>query len=310
MNSIVSINILNFNTFDKSCVCIDSCLKQHGVNYQVLLIDNASTDDSFLRLQQKYGDKLLYLQTGKNYGFAGGNNIGVKHCIDLGIRFALLLNSDTELIGNECLANLMGIIQQKNCAIVAPTIFDVTRKGLIKHNNDYMYNQLLRKVGILPKIIKVSDKIEKVCEAHGSALLVDCQKFIEVGGFPEHYFMYCEESTFAKKILWSGYDILWYKDEQNYILHHHDKTGKVDSWREILMGRNRSLEFHENKKGKCMLWGLIYYLFKFKMYLIGRKNSEMFYYTGMCLGDSLVKKNYSKYECYQNGVEIRNSFKL
>lgn len=65
MNSIVSINILNFNTFDKSCVCIDSCLKQHGVNYQVLLIDNASTDDSFLRLQQKYGDKLLYLQTGK-----------------------------------------------------------------------------------------------------------------------------------------------------------------------------------------------------------------------------------------------------
>ena len=62
-----------------------------------------------------------------------------------------LLNSDTELIGNDCLSNLINVILKfDSCAIVSPTIFDVTKKGLLKHSNDYNYNKLLRSVNILP----------------------------------------------------------------------------------------------------------------------------------------------------------------
>ena len=309
MDYIVSINILNYNTYEKSCVCIDSCLRQQNIGFQVLLIDNASTDDSFNQLKQKYGNKLSYLQTGKNLGFAGGNNFGVMHCLKNGIKYAFLLNSDTELIGNDCLANLINVIMKfDRCAIVSPTIFDVTKKGLLKHSNDYNYNKLLRCINILPRIERLSGNIEKVSEAHGSALLVDCQRFIDVGGFPEHYFMYCEESTFAKKTLWAGFDILWYQSNSNYILHHHDKTGNVDSWREILMGRNRSLEYHENCRGKTHLWSFIYYLFELKMYVLGIRTKNMSYYKGMKLGDKLYKQNYSEENCFLNGLEIKNTF--
>lgn len=132
MDYIVSINILNYNTYEKSCVCIDSCLRQQNIGFQVLLIDNASTDDSFNQLKQKYGNKLSYLQTGKNLGFAGGNNLGVMHCLKNGIKYAFLLNSDTELIGNDCLSNLISVIMKfDGCAIVSPTIFDVTKSGLL-----------------------------------------------------------------------------------------------------------------------------------------------------------------------------------
>lgn len=305
----VSINVLNYNTYDKSRICIDSCLKQKGEYFRVLLIDNCSTDDSFERLKSLYGDRIDYLQTGKNYGFAGGNNIGVKYALSKSIDYALLLNSDTELVGCELLSKLLKVIAHNSrCAVVAPTIFDVTQRGRIEHTHDYLYNKLLRKIGVLPSNLIVSPDICQVSEAHGSALLVDCKKFMEVGGFPEHYFMYCEESTFAKNVLWAGYNILWLKHKKNFILHHHDKSGAVDSWREILMGRNRSLEYHENRKHKSWLWFLIYNLFKLKMYLWGKRTKNLAYYKGMCLGDLLYRKGYSKEECFSNGINILNTF--
>lgn len=309
MNIKVSINILNYNTYEKSCVCIDSCLKQEGVNYQILLVDNASTDDSFSKLKERYGDRIVYLQTGKNFGFAGGNNKSIEYCLANGVKYALLLNSDTELKGSALLKELISIVEQnERCAVVSPTIYDVTKAGLLKHTNDYAYNRYLRMCGILPKNNKISDSLETVSEAHGSALLVDCECFKEVGGFPEHYFMYCEESTLAKKILWSQHEILWYKNDINHILHHHDKSKSTDSWREFLMGRNRSIEYHEAYKKHNWSWVIIYNLFKLKMYFLGMKTKNMNYYNGMKTGDIMCKSGYSFDECYQHGVDIRNSY--
>ena len=305
----ISINILNYNTFENSCRCIDSCLKQTGGNYRILLIDNASTDDSFNQLKAKYGDSIDYFQTGDNYGYAGGNNKGVEYCYKKGVKYALLLNSDTELIGNKLFLELINVINShKNCAVVSPTIYDITKRGPIKHTNDYLYNKLLRYIHILPKTRVISENVSQVSEAHGSALLVDCTCFMEVGGFPEHYFMYCEESTFAKKILWAGYEILWYKSDDSYINHHHDKAGKIDPWREFLMGRNRAIEYFENRSYHSFLWLFVYRLFQFKMCIEGMKSHNIHYYQGMRNGEMLMKNKSSQKYCYQEGIKILHDY--
>lgn len=284
----ISINILNYNTFEKSCVCIDSCLKQIGLKFQILLIDNASTDDSFEKLKLKYGDRIHYLQTGKNYGFAGGNNKGVEYCLQNNIQYAFLLNSDTELIGKTLLSDLINIIKSyPDCAIVSPTIYDITKKGHKKHLNDYLYNKLLRIIGVLPHIYSISENIQLISEAHGSALLVDCKCFLQSGGFPEHYFMYCEESTLSKKILWNNFKIYWYIDDNNCIYHHHDKTENVAPWREFLMGRNRAIEYFENKKNHNILWYLIYAIFKLRISFRCMKTKRFHYFLGMKEGEKL-----------------------
>jgi GT2 family glycosyltransferase len=93
----VSIIIVNYNTFELTCSCIDSVLKYtNNLSYEIILVDNASTEcspDLFLR---KFPVVKL-IKNPVNTGFTGGNNQGIQ--IAKG-DVVLLLNSDVELTEN------------------------------------------------------------------------------------------------------------------------------------------------------------------------------------------------------------------
>lgn len=308
MNEVkVFINVLNYNTYNKTKLCIDSCLKQKGVAYRVLLIDNCSTDNSYIKLRTLYGDKIDYLQTGENYGYAKGNNIGVEYSKKKYSKYTLILNSDTELVGDFLVRELVETIEKNpDFGIVAPLIYDVTQYGLQLNTNDSVYYKVLRLAGVLPAKKRIDSKKELINYAQGSALLVDNENFVAIGGFPEHYFMYCEESTFAKKTLWRGKSICWCKDDDNHVLHHHDRTAEIVPWREFLKGRNLGIEYYENRgKHHPIRWRLVYNIFKIWLQLHGK----VYLYKGMKDAKKIHKRNFSHKQCYDEAVKIRNSYK-
>jgi len=93
----LSIIIINYNTFTLTSKCIASIReKLLDVEYEIVLVDNASLecDPKFFKLQ--FPDIHLIISK-TNSGFAGGNNLGIKHARG---EYILLLNSDTELINN------------------------------------------------------------------------------------------------------------------------------------------------------------------------------------------------------------------
>lgn len=308
----VSINILNYNTFEKSCICIDSCLKQKGVDYRILLVDNCSSDDSYLKLRALYGDKIQYLQTNHNYGFAKGNNISVYESLQSGYNVSLLLNSDTELIGQYLLRDLLDTMNSiMNCNVVSPVIFDVTHEGFVLHSNDSYYLKALRFFNVLPNNKEYGDFAE-LSEAHGSAMLVKNEEFLKVGGFPEHYFMYGEESTFAKKILWSGSIILGVKNSKNYILHHHDKSNKIEGWRLYLMARNRGLEYFENRHVKSFAWDVVMFSFLVVQFIRCVFVWDWTYMIGIRDSWLLFKNNgvHYKESCFEQAVSKKKLIKV
>lgn len=63
-------------------------------NYEVVVVDNGSTDDSVEAISRQYPDVTL-LQTGANLGYAGGNNIGIRWAMEHGVGYVLILNNDT-----------------------------------------------------------------------------------------------------------------------------------------------------------------------------------------------------------------------
>lgn len=303
MIKMVSVNILNYNTYEKTRNCIRSCLGQEGIEYKIILVDNNSTDDSFERLREEFQDKIEYLQNKDNYGYAKGNNLGIKFCVKEGIRYTLILNSDISLVGKDLLRKLYDLISRnKTFGIIAPQIYNVTKNGLVLNQNDSLYLKLLRIFKILPENHTISENLCTVSEAQGSALLVDNDLFLKLGGFPEHFFMYGEESYFSKKILWTGKKIVWFKDEENYVLHHHDKSGNIPNWRLYLMGRNRALEYYENKGLAQIRWFLVFKLFE----MFSVKGSKMKpYRSGIQKAKQLMKTHATAEKIYIDGKNAK-----
>lgn len=90
----VSIIIVNYNTYKYTAKCIDSVIRfTKGVNYQIILVDNASTECSPDVFKQEF-PAIELIKSEVNSGFTGGNNLGIEKAKG---DYILLLNSDTEL---------------------------------------------------------------------------------------------------------------------------------------------------------------------------------------------------------------------
>jgi GT2 family glycosyltransferase len=93
----LSIVIINYNTYQLTCNCILSIKeKLQDLSYEIILVDNASTECNPQLFKQKFPDINL-IASAVNTGFTGGNNIGIAQTKG---DHLLLLNSDTELINN------------------------------------------------------------------------------------------------------------------------------------------------------------------------------------------------------------------
>lgn len=93
----LSIIIINYNTFQLTCNCIQSLYdKLMGMEFEIVLVDNASVECDPNLFKEKFpGIKMI--KSTVNTGFTGGNNLGVENATG---EYLLLLNSDTELLNN------------------------------------------------------------------------------------------------------------------------------------------------------------------------------------------------------------------
>ena len=74
-----SIIIVNYQTYQLTKDTIKSIIdKHHSFNYEIIVVDNASKDDSLVKLQKDFKDKVKFIASKENNGFAAGNNLAIK----------------------------------------------------------------------------------------------------------------------------------------------------------------------------------------------------------------------------------------
>jgi len=91
MDPLVSVVITNFNGKQFLEPCLSSLYRQSASNFEIILVDNGSTDGSTGFVREKFPD-VSVIETGKNLGFAGGTNVGIRASRG---KFILTLNNDT-----------------------------------------------------------------------------------------------------------------------------------------------------------------------------------------------------------------------
>lgn len=206
----LSIIIVNFNTKDILKNCLDSAMKNsEGVDYEVIVVDNASSDGS-QDLVRKEFSRVKLICNRENLGFAKANNQGIKAAKG---KYLLLLNSDTILLDKVLVKALSFIEDRKDAGIVGCKVLnpDRTLQFSCYHFPGFMMELLfftkdIIKSGNNPfayyRYMKYWDHgtIRKVDCLAGCFLLIKKEVFDEAGYLDEKFFMYHEDSEFCLRV--------------------------------------------------------------------------------------------------------------
>lgn len=193
--------ILNFNGYEDTSNCISSLQLISYLNYQIIVVDNDSSDNSLQLLIKKFPD-IVFLKTENNKGYAGGMNIGVKYALGNNAEYILLSNNDIVFEEN-FLSQLVDTFQNnQNIGIVSPKVLYMHNKDLIYcAGGEFKYylccgvNRFQGKPDS-----DFGNKAEIITHAEGSCLLVKAEVFQKVGLLNEKYFMYFEDVEFSQRV--------------------------------------------------------------------------------------------------------------
>lgn len=91
----VGIVISNYNGWQDTVQCLESLDKQTYRDFEIILLDDASTNDSVEQLRPHLPANTVFLPQQANIGFAAANNVGIRRALADGCNWVLLLNNDT-----------------------------------------------------------------------------------------------------------------------------------------------------------------------------------------------------------------------
>lgn len=249
----VSIIILNWNGWKDTIKCLESLFKVSYPNYNVILIDNNSTDNSIKMIRQyctnklKFKEKVYFnakesaklweyfigevnnlnpkknsshlkftiIKNDRNYGFAEGNNIGMRYALkNLDPNYILLLNNDT-VVDKEFLNEMIKAIKNKQeIGFVGPKVYYYNyngRRDIINFAGGRL-NLLkgsTRHIGIAESDRRQYDQIKKVDYVEGSCILIKREVLEKVGLMDTRYFAYWEENDLCMRGLKQNYFCLY-----------------------------------------------------------------------------------------------------
>lgn len=199
----VSIIIVNYNTPELTENCINSIISQtQGICYEIIIIDNASTDNSNLILSADR--RINFIQSPKNGGFGYGNNLGMK--IAKGNYF-MLLNSDTLLQNNAILEFYKFAIAHGDKFIYGCYMQD----NMGNYANSFHFFPAFTILQFLKRLIFKPDqtpdytnkKVECIC---GADMFFSRKAYEDCGGFDENIFLYGEEGELQYRLKQHGYN--------------------------------------------------------------------------------------------------------
>lgn len=202
----ITIIIVNWNGKKDTIECLNSLQTIEFDNFDVLVVDNGSVDDSVQEISRRFPE-VTVVATGKNLGFAEGNNIGILDAIKRGAEYVFLLNNDTVVDQNI----LNALYRASRCvndgAIIGAKILYYSDPTMIWYAGARWDSRHLKfhHIGLREHDGEAYEKIAETDYICGCALFAHVNIFERVGLLDERFFLMFEETDFCYRAQRQGY---------------------------------------------------------------------------------------------------------
>lgn len=241
----LSVITVNYNGLRDTCALLDHLTFDHN-DTEVIVVDNGSANNEAETIASRYAN-VKCIRSERNLGFAGGNNLGIRHAQG---KYLFFVNNDTEVSMNDIDMLIKRIDTSEHIGIVCPKIrffygdrhiqyAGFTPMSLITCRN--------RGIGYDEADIGQYDTPRQTAFAHGAAMMARRDTVNKVGLIPECYFLYYEEMDWSMMMKRNGYQI-WYEPSATVYHKESQSTGANSPLKTYYLTRNRLLFIKRNSE--------------------------------------------------------------
>ena len=267
----LSFIIINYNTTALTIKCIQSIYQFTKSNtFEVILIDNASADQSIKTIEEQFHDIQLVRNT-ENIGFGRANNQGIQMANG---KYIFLLNSDTALT-SDAAATFFQYLEEEshhNVACCGGVLVKPNGDNQVSYGNFPTVTEAIASLGFLrlfkehfnrylsSGVFNFSDVIRPVDYICGADLFLRKSVLHNIGSFDPDFFLYFEETELCYRIRKAG--LMTMLLPQVTIIHHEGASQDFDKFNEFRLlhyARSRRLYFKKTgNKISAMVINKIY----------------------------------------------------
>ena len=205
----VTVIVLNWNGKVDTLECLGSLAKLDYPNFKIVVVDNASSDNSVVEIRAKFPEVVI-LETGDNLGFAGGNNVGIRWALQDGTDYILILNNDTIVAHDLLNAFVSAAKQQKDKAVLGAKIYFFDTPDMIWFAGGVWVKEQNKFIHLGWKQHDCSDfaNISETDYITGCAMFIHADIFNDIGLLDEKFFLVYEETDWCYRAKARGYKCL------------------------------------------------------------------------------------------------------
>lgn len=186
---LVSIVILNYNAGDLLLNCVKSVFDTKYDNFEVIVVDNVSTDNSHIKCKEKF-EKIHLIQNKKNLGYCEGNNVGIQNSNG---EYVVILNPDT-VVEPTWLSELLSAYEKHGEGLYQPKILSLYKKNVLQSTGNMLHVfgfGFARDKGVID--VNQRNKIEQIGYASGTCLFTSLNVIKKIGLFDPFLFLYHDD---------------------------------------------------------------------------------------------------------------------
>lgn len=204
----IAIIVLNWNGKENTCECLESLRYIDYRNYEIIVVDNASTDGSQKFLEKNFPGVLL-VKNKKNLGFGGGLNVGIIEAIGRGADYVLCLNNDV-VVDKDILTELVKVGEiGTEIGGLCPMEYDYNQPNRIICAGGVARFFLGKVFGYGESDKGQFNKVRETWLLSGPAMMLKIHAILDVGTFDTSYFYGPEDKDIALRFMKKGYKLMF-----------------------------------------------------------------------------------------------------